>query len=249
VGDLDAPLACDFLRQWPSLEDLARARETTIRTFYASHHSRSKKLIDKRLEIVRIAVPLTDDEAVVQSGIVVTKSLVHVITALVESIAEIEVRLQAIYSAHAEHDLVDSFPGLGPILGARVAALLGSDRERFVSNDELQRLTGVAPITKRSGGTQGLVTVQRRIKRPKFLHQTIVEWAAQSIQTSAWARAFYDMQRADGHGHWAALRALGFKWLRVLFRCWKNTTLYDEIRYIDALAKRGSPIIKHLKVA
>lgn len=249
IGDLDAPMSCEFLKQWPSLTDVKRARPATLRKFYHSHGSRSKVRIEARLALVPKSVALTDDPAVVESGIAVTRSLVRVIAALVESIAEIEAQQLSIYTTHPEHDLIDSFPGLGPILGARVAALLGSDRDRFASHCELQQLTGVAPVTKSSGGKNGVISVHRRLKRSKFLHQTVVEWGGQSINNSNWARAFYDMKRAEGHGHWAALRALGFKWLRILFRCWKNQKPYLEATHIEALKKSGSPVVAHLKAA
>jgi hypothetical protein len=92
-----------------------------------------------------------------------------------------------------------------------------------------------------------VITVHRRLKRSKFLHQTVVEWAGQSIKNSAWARAFYNMKRAAGHGRWAALRALGFKWLRILFRCWKEEIHYDEATHLKALKERGSPVVAYFK--
>ena len=67
----------------------------------------------------------------------------------------------------------------------------------------------------------------------------------QSIRFSRWARAYYDQQRARGNDHHAALRALAYKWIRILFRCWKERTPYDEERYIDALQRRESPLAKH----
>jgi transposase len=247
VGELDSPMSCEFLKEWPSLTEVKRARPATLRKFYHSHGSRSKARIDARLALLPSAVALTNDLAVVESGIAVTRSLVRVITALVESIREIEAHQQSIYSTHPEHDLSDSFPGLGPVFGARIAALLGSDRDRFASHVELQLLTGVAPVTKSSGGRKGVITVHRRLKRSKFLHQTVVEWAGQSIKNSAWARAFYNMKRAAGHGRWAALRALGFKWLRILFRCWKEEIHYDEATHLKALKERGSPVVAYFK--
>jgi hypothetical protein len=37
------------------------------------------------------------------------------------------------------------------------------------------------------------------------------------------------------------LRALAFKWIRIVFCCWKDRVAYDENKYLVALAKRGSP--------
>jgi hypothetical protein len=67
-------------------------------------------------------------------------------------------------------------------------------------------------------------------------------WAGHSIAQSEWARVFYQQQRHKGKGHHAAVRALAFKWIRVVFRCWKDGVAYDESQYLATLAKRGSPL-------
>ena len=79
---------------------------------------------------------------------------------------------------------------------------------------------------------------------PTFLRQTFVEWTASSISHSFWARAFYDSHRAKGSSHNATIRALAFKWIRILFRCWVDRTPYNESRYLAALQKRQSPLLK-----
>ena len=56
------------------------------------------------------------------------------------------------------------------------------------------------------------------------------------------ARAYYDLQIHRGNSHHAAVRALAFKWIRILFRCWKNRTPYDEQVYLQSLQKRNSPL-------
>jgi hypothetical protein len=63
---------------------------------------------------------------------------------------------------------------------------------------------------------------------------------------SFWARAYYAQQRAKGSTHQAATRALAFKWIRILYRCWQTKTPYDESTYLNALARRGSPLIRQL---
>ena len=74
---------------------------------------------------------------------------------------------------------------------------------------------------------------------PRFLRQTFVEWASQTINKLFWAGAYYRQQRAKGATHQAATRALAFKWIRILHRCRKTKTTYDETRYLNALRKRG----------
>src|SRR5262252_1026234 len=79
---------------------------------------------------------------------------------------------------------------------------------------------------------------------PTFLRQTFVEWVGETIPRSFWARAFYDRHKAKGASHAASIRALAFKWIRIIFRCWVDRLPYDESRYLSALQKRGSPVLK-----
>ncbi len=78
------------------------------------------------------------------------------------------------------------------------------------------------------------------------MKQTFHEYANISIQKSVWARTYYEHLRAAGKGHHAAIRALAFKWIRIMFRCWQTRTTYDELRYIEALQKRGSYLLKFM---
>lgn len=81
---------------------------------------------------------------------------------------------------------------------------------------------------------------------PLFLHQSFIEYANESIRHSLWARAFYQMQKAAQKSHWVIIRALAYKWIRILFRCWQERTPYDEIRYLKSLQKLRSPLLQYL---
>jgi len=119
----------------------------------------------------------------------------------------------------------------------------GEDRQRFGSAAEIQKLSGVAPVTERSGNK---CWIHWRWQCPTFLRQTFVEWAAQTINKSFWAGAFYHRQREKGATHQAAVRALAFKWQRIMYRCWQTRTPYDESTYLNALKKRGSPLLNQV---
>jgi hypothetical protein len=62
--------------------------------------------------------------------------------------------------------------------------------------------------------------------------------AIHSIGSSAWAKAYYEQQRAKGKPRNTVVRALAFKWIRILFRCWKDHKPYSEEVYRQALARR-----------
>ena len=142
-----------------------------------------------------------------------------------------------------DYTLFQGLPGAGPQLAPRLLAAFGEQRDRFQGADELQKYAGIAPVTERSGKKSW---VHWRWQCPKFLRQTFVEWAAQTINKSFWAGAYYRQQRAKGSSHQAAVRALAFKWIRILYRCWQTRTPYDETTYLNALRKRGSPLLKNL---
>ena len=63
------------------------------------------------------------------------------------------------------------------------------------------------PVTERSGKKSW---VRRRWQCPTLIRQTFVEWAAQTINKSAWAGAYYRQQRAKGRPYEVAGRALAF---------------------------------------
>jgi len=169
---------------------------------------------------------------------------------LVQALVEqLRVSLQAIERFGAEttmlaqtlpdDSLFRALPGIAP----RLLAAFGEQRERYQSAAELQKYTGIAPVTERSGKKQW---VHWRLQCPKFPRQTFVEWAGEAIPRSFWAAAYYRQQRDRGGSHQAALRALAFKWIRILYRCWQDRTPYDESPYLNALKRCGSPLLSSM---
>lgn len=117
---------------------------------------------------------------------------------------------------------------------------MGANRERWASADELLRFSGLAPVVERSGRSSW---TRWRFFCPKFLRQSFVEYAGESVRHSAWAKAYYESQRSRGKSHQAAVRALAYKWIRIIFRCWQAHTPYDEARYLECLHRKGSLLV------
>jgi transposase len=111
-------------------------------------------------------------------------------------------------------------PGLGDRLAARVAGEIGEHSAQFTTPNALQCYAGRAPLTRRSGRSE--FTIARR------LGEAVQQWAFCSLSRSAWAREFYDAKIAGGKTHHAALRALGNRWLEVLWHCLRIGVPYDE---------------------
>jgi transposase len=123
-----------------------------------------------------------------------------------------------------------SFPGLGDRLAARVAGEIGDHPQQFGSPNALGCYAGKAPVTRRSGKSE--LVVATRLACNRYLANAVQQWAFCSLRQSRWAREFYDAQRARGKGHHAALRALGNRWLEILWHCLMRDQLYDEAIHI-----------------
>jgi len=167
------------------------------------------------------------------------RALVAQIPLLTAAIHEYDLKITVLFDEHDDSTLFGSFPGAGASLAPRLLAAFGRDRGRFEFAAEMQQLAGIAPVTEKSGTG---IWIHWRLACSKFLRQTFQEFAGCSIAQSEWARAEYDLLRKRGKSHHAALRALAFKWIRIIFRCWKDKTTYDEAKYCSALKLRRSPL-------
>jgi len=241
--DLWRPLATAFLLKWPTLQRLQKAKSATIKTFYYRYGSRSQKLIDQRLERLARAVPLTDEPAVLESHALRVQLICRQLELLHQTIDQFDGQIALVFRSHEDRALFESFPGAGPVLGPRLLASMGSERERFGSASNLQRFSGIAPVTKQSGGK---CYIHRRYLCPKFLKQSFHEYAKESVLHSRWAAAFYWQQRQKGCGHHTAVRALAYKWQRIIWKCWQTRSVYREEHYEAALKKNGSPLVSLL---
>ena len=242
VGDVASRQACDFLGKWPALAAVQRVRPNTLRTFYQQHNCRKATVIDERIRQIASACPLTSDPAIIDPLSLSVQTYATQLRVVIEAVQAFDTRIAEVFADHPDHALFDSFPGAGAVCAPRLAAAFGTDRSRWQSATELQSHSGIAPVTERSGKA---LWVHHRLACPKFVKQTFHEFADQSIRFSQWARAYYDQQRGRGNDHHAALRALAYKWIRILFRCWKDRKPYDEATYLDALRRHGSPLVKN----
>ncbi len=135
-----------------------------------------------------------------------------------------------------------SFPGLGDRLAARVASEIGDHPSQFESPNALQSYGGKAPVTRRSGKSELIVSC--RLAYNHHLGDAVQQWAFCSLMRSGWAREFYDQKRAQGKGHHAALRALGNRWLEVLWHCLQQGALYNEAIHVANRKRALAPLAR-----
>jgi len=122
----------------------------------------------------------------------------------------------------------------GPVHAARLTAALGSDRNRGSRPTNWSPSPASLPSSSAAANSSASVGVTSVPSSFAKLH----EFAAQSIQDSFWARAYYSSQRAKGKDHHAAVRALAFKWIRIIWKCWHSRTPYNEVIYLESCGRR-----------
>lgn len=241
---IDTLLFCDFIERWPTLLQVKRARRTTLQCFFHQHNMRSACVLDARLNSIKSATPLTLDEAVITPNRLQALVLVDLLRATLAAIKRFDLEIAGLAPQHPDYALFDALPGAGASLAPRLLVAFGEQRDRFANAAEVQKYAGIAPVTERSGKKHW---VHWRWQCSTFLRQTFVEWAAQTINKSFWAGVYYRQQRDKGCNHQAAVRALAFKWIRILYRCWQTQTPYNEAVYLKALKRRGSPLLNQIE--
>lgn len=224
-----------LLLSWPTLEDLQRAPSSDVADFLGEHRIPESR-IETLQKFIAHAVPAVKDAAVLESSVLIVRRIVRQLETLREAITEHDKKIAALAKSHPDYRIFSSLPGAGPAMAPRLIAAFGTQRDRYATAAAIQCYAGIAPVTESSGKQKW---VHWRWACPKFLRQTFHEWAWMSTRKSSWARSFYDAQRDRNKSHHAAVRALSFKWLRIVFRCWKDNIPYDEARYALALQKRA----------
>jgi transposase len=217
-------------------------RRETLEAFFRAGNVRSASSIEKRIKAISEGRPLHTDEAVIGPARLLVEALLPQLRVLSAGVSRFEAKIAELAPRQPDYHLFDDLPGAGPTFAPRLLVAFGENRDRFPTASSLQKSAGIAPVMERSGNK---AWVHWRYSCSKFVRQTFVEWAAQTIPRSFWAKAFYESHRTRGARHQAALRALAFKWIRILHRCWLDRVPYDESHYLMALQKRGAPLLKH----
>jgi transposase len=247
-NDLASERFLALLAKFPSEHELQRASPKQLEKWLPTRRRvaddpPAEEIVRERIALIRRAVPMTTDRAVLEHARLVVPRLVVMIRTLNQSIAQCEEKIDELFAQHPDGKLFASFPGAGKALAPRLAAAYGTDRDKFQSAQDMQQLSGIAPVTRASGKTK---VAYMRWGCPKFLRQTFHEFARCSIKFSRWAKAYVAMRKASRHRYQETVRALAFKWQRILFQCWKTRQPYDEDRYLERLRATGSKIIQFL---
>jgi transposase len=244
--DKDTMVFCAFLEQFPSVSVAQAATPEKLTQFFCSHHAGRKSAIARRIkQIQESGPPLTRDEAIVVPAQALTLALIDLLKVVINQLTEFNAKIAALFETIPDAELFSTLPGAGPHLAPRLLVAFGAERSRFSSAQAFMSYVGIAPVKEESGKKRW---VHWRWSCPIFLRQTFVEWVNQSRRFSPWSQAFYQQQKSAGKTHQKAIRSLAYKWGRILWRCWKDNTAYDEEKYLAALMRKNSPLIKLMEI-
>ena len=129
---------------------------------------------------------LTSDEAILSVSTRQVERLIQQLRIVQHHIGADEKEIAVTFKTHPEAGLFNNLPGASAVSAPRLLVGFGTDRTRCTDATEFLRYGGVAPVKERSGGR---VWIHWRWNAPRFLRQSLIEWAGQSTLYCAWANA------------------------------------------------------------
>ena len=235
--DWTRPFAWAFVRAFPTAQALQEAGKREWQKFLHTHKLWRPDTAEARLKSWQGGQQLNSSPAVTKAKALLALSLVNVLQSLQKQIDEYRQQIRAAFKNHPDHDIFGSLPGAKDKLAPRLLAEIGTRRDAFPDAQSLTCRAGTSPVSFESG----------QIRRARirwacncFLRHTVHLWADQSRRTSLWAQTYYQAKRAKGHSHASALRCLGKRWLKILWRMWQDRVPYKESIHLESLKIHGS---------
>lgn len=160
----------------------------------------------------------------------ITAQVIHTLAkevmGLNEQLVEIDKLIAARFREHGLAEVIESMPGIGPLMGAEFLAATAGDMSRYGSADRLASMAGVAPTPRDSGSVSGNLHRPRRYHRG--LQRVFYTSALISIRNCDASRRFYERKRAEGKRHVQAVLALARRRVNVLWALIRDGRCYQD---------------------
>ena len=226
-SSLDRDITLAFITRYSTPADASRVGPARMEAFCQRQHysGRTKPdvLVDRLRPHLLSASPGTTAGKAFSARLFALQ-----LEMLNDHLREYNKRMAELLANHPDTPIFDSFPGIGPMIAATLISEIGEDRSRFTHPGALLAETGLAPVTRASGRTH---QVRFRYAANRNMRHAIDWWMFVATREDAWSKTIYDNYRTRGHGHYRALRGLGARWTRILWRCWSNHETYDPTRH------------------
>lgn len=238
--DWTQPFTWKFVLQFPTPKALAGAGPRRWEKFLHSHRLWRPESLQKRLAIFGRAEAFQGSAPIRRAKTQLAVSLCRLLRTLQQQLDHYRRRIEALFQEHPDHDLFGSLPGAKQVLGPRLLAAIGSDPNRYGEHTVLQCFAGTAPVSFQSGRIH---KTKVRWACDKFLRQTVHLWADSFRKTSTWGEVYYKHKREAGMNHACALRCLGQRLLKIVFRMITDKRPYDAELHARNQQKHGSWIL------
>jgi transposase len=224
---LDRDISLDFITDYPTPEHASRVATARMEAFCRRHGYSGRTKPDVLVERLRPHL-LAASEGTAAGKAFSARLFTGQLRLLNTHLRAYDKKLAELLDLHPDTAIFRSFPGIGPIVAATLISEMGEDRSRYPAPGALLAETGLAPVTRASGRTR---QVRFRYAANRRMRHAIDWWAFVATREDDWSRTVYDDARSRGHGKYRALRGLGARWTRVLWRCWTDHTTYDPSRH------------------
>ncbi len=232
---LHQPLTLAFLQAFPSPQTAQVASLEELSAFFVAQKYRWMSKVADKYALLQTPMPVHPTPAGLVTHML---ALVAVLQTLTAQLSQLKRQIHLVLQTHPEADWWLSLPGSGPLTAARLLAYIGDNRDRFPSAQTLQVYGGTVPVTQQSGKR---VRVFFRQNCHHALRDAITDLAANSCAKSGWALSYYRSQRALGHDHTRAIRALANRWFKIIWTIWQRHEAYDEAFHVANRSQRGLP--------
>jgi transposase len=239
--DWTLPSAWSFVLTFPTPQELAAAGQRKWQKFLHANKLYRAHTADRRMKLFACAGEFVNPNAAVTRA----KSFLAVALARQLRVLQIQLdnyraQIRKLFQEHPDHDIFGSLPGAGEKIAPRLLAECGDNRAEFDSPQALQCYAGTAPVSSQSGKK---LRVRMRHACNHRLRHTIHLWADESRRYCAWAQAYYQQKKGQGMNHASALRCLGNRWLKILWRIWQDRVGYDEGLHMRNQVAHGSWVL------
>lgn len=233
--------AWSFVETFPTPEALAKAGKRKWDKFLHSHKLFRPQTYEKRIE----AFSKTGDWQV-SAATIAAKSFLALtrckqLRVLQSQLDAYRKRIEALFATHPDSGMFGSLPGAGPKLAPRLLGEIGSDRTLYQNSQGLQCMAGTAPVSFQSGQVH---KVYHRRRCNKHLRHAIHLFADKSRAQSSWAAVYYTTLRQRGMTHPQALRCLGQRWLKIIWKMWQSGSHYDPALHLRNQIAHGSWVLQ-----
>jgi transposase len=238
------PYCWDFIIQFPTPEKLVAAGHRRWEKFLHTQKLWRPETASKRMEIFHNAHLFCGSAPVTSAKSLLALSLAKLLNALQLQLDQYRQQIEALFKQHPDHDLFGSLPGAAKTLAPRLLGEIGGNPHRFEDTETLQCIAGTAPVSFQSGQIH---RVHVRYQCNKTLRHTVHLWAHCCRLVCPWAEVYYQQKRAEGKSNACALRCLGQRLLKILWKMIQTRKPYDADLHARHQKEHGSWVLALMK--